>query len=161
MVRVFTGFTSIAMFMACFNFLLPDARTMHTWQGGRTKVNDVRTLTKPGPKPKLSLERQFFFVCVHQRTGQTLDEHGDRFDVDASTLSRYFTAWMNSMYFKFKELLVFSSRRRVDRSMPECFKNYYPSTRIIIDYTEIFVERPSSLSQQSAGFSNYKNHTTV
>ena len=65
------------------------------------------------------------------------------------------------MYFKFKELLVFPSRRRVDRNMPQCFKTYYPSTRMIIDCTEFFVERPSSLSEQNAWFSNYKNHTTV
>ena len=65
------------------------------------------------------------------------------------------------MYFKLKELLVFPTRHSVDRNMPQCFKTYYPSTRIIIDCTEFFVERPSSLSEQSVGFSNYKNHTTV
>ena len=161
MVRIFTGFTSIAMFMACLNFFLPDAETMHTWQGGRTKVDAARTSAKPGPKPKLPLEHQFFVVCVRLRTGQTLDELEDRFGVDSSTLSRYFASWINLMYFKFKELLVFPSRRRVDRNMPQCFKTYYPSTRIIIDCTEFFVERPSSLSEQSAGFSNYKNYTTV
>ena len=45
--------------------------------------------------------------------------------------------------------------------MPEIFKKDYPNTRIIIDATELVIERPSSLSHQSATFSNYKNKNTV
>ena len=45
--------------------------------------------------------------------------------------------------------------------MPEVFKKEYPNTRIIIDATEFFIERPSSLLNQSCTFSNYKNRNTV
>ena len=45
--------------------------------------------------------------------------------------------------------------------MPEVFKKVYPNTRTIIDATEFFIERPSSLLNQACTFSNYKNRNTV
>ena len=42
--------------------------------------------------------------------------------------------------------------------MPETFKTTYPSTRCTIDCTEIFCQRTSSLSSQSAMYSYYKHH---
>ena len=45
--------------------------------------------------------------------------------------------------------------------MPKCFKDMYPTTRVIIDSTEIFTEMPTSYRSQSATFSNYKHHNTA
>ena len=45
--------------------------------------------------------------------------------------------------------------------MPEASKEQYPNTRLIIDATEIGIERPSSLVSQSTTFSAYKNRNTV
>ena len=64
------------------------------------------------------------------------------------------------MYVKFKELLFWPSRSRVDRNMPHCFSRSYPSTKVIIDCTEFFIQRPSSLPSQSAIFSAYQNTNT-
>lgn len=47
------------------------------------------------------------------------------------------------------------------RTMPESFKAKYPSTRVIIDCTELFIQSSSSLINQSLTFSSYKHHTTV
>ena len=44
--------------------------------------------------------------------------------------------------------------------MPSCFKEDYPSTRCVIDATEIFIEQPFSPTAQQLTFSNYKNHNT-
>ena len=45
--------------------------------------------------------------------------------------------------------------------MPNCFKETYPSTRVIIDCTEIYIEKPSSVRSQSATYSNYKHYNTA
>ena len=42
--------------------------------------------------------------------------------------------------------------------MPDCFKQTFPNTRVIIDCTELFCQRPSSLTIQSNLFSHYKHH---
>ena len=44
--------------------------------------------------------------------------------------------------------------------MPAYFKDTYPSTRCIIDCTEIFVQVPASLITQSALYSHYTHHVT-
>ena len=43
--------------------------------------------------------------------------------------------------------------------MPDCFKQEYPSTRVILDCSEIRVQSPSSLVLQSELYSTYKSHT--
>ena len=48
----------------------------------------------------------------------------------------------------------------IDAHMPAQFKEFYPSTRTIIDCTEIFTEVPSSMSVQSLTYSSYKHHST-
>lgn len=45
--------------------------------------------------------------------------------------------------------------------MPESFKKDYPNTRIIIDATEFYIERPSFLLSQACIFSSYKNRNAV
>ena len=37
----------------------------------------------------------------------------------------------------------------------------YPTTRCIIDATEIFIEMPTNLTAQQLTYSNYKNHNTL
>ncbi|XP_077523639.1 uncharacterized protein LOC144134651 [Amblyomma americanum] len=45
--------------------------------------------------------------------------------------------------------------------MPDNFKELYPSTRIVLDCTEIFIENPSDYKTQSDTFSSYKGHNTA
>ena len=45
--------------------------------------------------------------------------------------------------------------------MPECFKPNYTCTTCIVDCSEVFIERPSSLSARSETYSNYKSHNTI
>ena len=45
--------------------------------------------------------------------------------------------------------------------MPRAFKDLYPTTRVIIDCTELYVQTPSSLLLQSQLYSSYKSNTTL
>ena len=45
--------------------------------------------------------------------------------------------------------------------MPQTFKDFFPTTRCIIDATEIFIQTPSSPQAQQLTFSSYKNHNTL
>ncbi len=44
--------------------------------------------------------------------------------------------------------------------MPQCFRKKYPSTRVILDATEIKVVQPSDPIEQQMTFSHYKNTNT-
>ena len=42
--------------------------------------------------------------------------------------------------------------------MPEVFQQKYPLTRVIIDCTELFIEKPLCFLAQSDTYSTYKSH---
>ena len=64
------------------------------------------------------------------------------------------------MFVSLEEIPIWPSRKQIDETMPESFKKTYPSTRCILDCTEFFCQRPSSLSIQSSLYSSYKHHVT-
>ena len=57
--------------------------------------------------------------------------------------------------------LFWPSKEVIQKTMPADFKEKFPSTRIVIDCTEVFCEMPSSLLLNSELFSSYKNHVTL
>ncbi|CAC5361963.1 unnamed protein product [Mytilus coruscus] len=63
------------------------------------------------------------------------------------------------MYDELKVINPFPSREIIDCTMPEFFKSRYP--KVILDCTEICLQRSASLINQSLTYSNYKNHNTV
>jgi len=52
-------------------------------------------------------------------------------------------------------------QRKVEKTMPDCFKYDSPFTRVILDSTEIFIEKPSCLRAQSAAYLSYLSHNTA
>ena len=162
LISFYTGFSSFLVFLSCFNFLRRSAEVMRVWKASATTPEDVaRVGLKPGPKQKLPLMEQFFLVMVRLCQGLNVVDIADRFKVHPTTVSRIFTTWINLMYFKFQELPVWLSRRAINHLMPPCFKQWFPTTRVIIDCTEFFINTPSSLARQSATWSAYKSHNTV
>ena len=162
LVKYYTGFSTGLMFMACFNFLESSAKVMRTWKGSSTTPEIWEQHgSKRGSKPKLSLIEQFFLVMVRLRLGLGEVDLAQRFKVSQSTVSRTIITWLNLMYHKFHQLPVWLSRHKITKLMPPCFKKWYPSTRIIIDCTEFFINTPSSLTRQSSTWSAYKHHNTV
>ena len=67
---------------------------------------------------------------------------------------------MNYLYITLGQIPIWPSREQVDATMPVTFKSTYPSTRCIIDCTELFCQVRSSLPAQSALYSHYKHHVT-
>lgn len=90
------------------------------------------------------------------------EEHlGHLFQISTSTVSRIFISWINHMYLKLGQINIWPTRKAIDVTMPEDFKQKYGSTRVIIDCTEVKCQMPSSLHLNGELFSNYKHHTTL
>ena len=62
------------------------------------------------------------------------------------------------MYHHLQEM---PSVEQVKGTMPQSFKEKYPSSYVIIDASEIFIETPTDLHIQSSTWSNYKHHNTA
>ena len=82
------------------------------------------------------------------------------FKVPVPTASRHLISWMNILYFKLGSIPIWPSKEEILETMPTSFKKTYPSTRCIIDCTELFCQSPSSLNTQSCLHSSYKNYVT-
>ena len=56
-------------------------------------------------------------------------------------------------------LFPFPLQELVRKNMPRDFSEY-PTTRIILDCSEVFIQRPSAMLAQSETWSDYKHHNT-
>ena len=103
---------------------------------------------------------EFFLTLVRLRLGLLEQDFAYRFGISQSTVSRIFTSWINFMHIQFQQIPLWSPREFVHGHMPALFKEKYPTTRVIIDATEVFIQQPSLPELQQRTFSSYKNHNT-
>ena len=91
-------------------------------------VNDLLVLPLPS-------QHEQTIVCL--RLGLFEQDLAHRFGVSQSTVSRITCTWINFLYLKLKELPLWPLKELVKSNMPKPLKSNYPSTRIILDATEI------------------------
>ena len=65
------------------------------------------------------------------------------------------------MYHYLKKIDWCPTSEQVAGTLPNAFKEKYPTTYMIIDASELFIETPSDLMLQSSTWSNYKQHNTT
>ena len=116
---------------------------------------------KRGPKRSLSSEQELFLVLARLRCGLLEVDIAHRAGISCSHLSRIFITWVDFLHSRLRALPIWPTKETIVETMPKCFKETYPSTRVIIDATEIFIEMPSSFRTQSESYSNYKHHNTA
>ncbi|GFX83775.1 THAP domain-containing protein 3 [Trichonephila clavipes] len=105
------------------------------------------------------IDRYFLFL-VKLRTGISNEFLAILFGISDSTISRDFNFVTDVLYEKLKLQDVFPSKDQVIRYMPPPFRMYCKNVRIIVDCTEIEVQKPSSPMEQQMTFSRYKNANT-
>lgn len=75
------------------------------------------------------------------------------------SVSRILNTWINFMYDHMKGFIPWPTREQILANLPTSFVEM-PDVRIVIDATEFFCEKPSSLTAQYLTWSEYKNHNT-
>ena len=153
LITFYTGFPSYDSLKACYEYLGPGVNDLKYWGSNNQDIGH-------GRKRLLSNFNEFFLVLVRLRLGLFEKDLTNRFNISTSTVCRICRTWIRFMYLRFKEIPLWPSRDLVNLYMPKCFKELYPSTRVIIDATEIFVETPALPEFQQMTFSSYKNHNT-
>ena len=158
-IRFYTGFPSYSLLMAFFNFVLPHAVNMITWNQVQRNNRGEASTMRTGFQCSLPMIDQFFLFMNKLKLGSFDVDLGDKFGVSASTVSRITTTWANFLYVILGSIPLWPSRKLVDDNMPQIFEQY-PKTRVILDCTELFVQAPSSLNLNSELYSHYKGHDT-
>ena len=83
-------------------------------------------------------------------------EHlGWLFRINKSTVSRIFVSWVEFAYLRVSAIPIWPTREQVDQTMPQTLKDSFPKTRVIIDYTELYCEAPTSLELKANMYSDY------
>ena len=80
-----------------------------------------------------------------------------RFGVHSSTVSRYFHRVLDIAYEATAFLIQWPERDVLRLTMPLSFRRFFKKCCVIIDCTEIFMERPSDLLARAQVWSNYKH----
>lgn len=161
--RFYTGFENYEMFSMVLDFLGRETASHLDYINCNKSSPDQRNhyVNKPGPSRALSVENEFFMVLCRLKVGLLEDDLAVRFGICQSVVSQIVNTWIRFMFFRFKELDVFPSKEIVKLHMPECFIKKYSSTTLIIDATEIYIEKPNNPEAQQLTFSSYKNTNTL
>lgn len=161
LISFYTGFPDYATFKAVFLALQPTAENMVGWsQAQRLKQANLEVIRQGFSASKLSTMDQFFLFLCRLRQGFPEQDLATHFHISQSTVSRICVTWVNFLYYMLGTLPIWPTRKTVDELMPECFKCTFPGTRVILDCTEIHVQKPSSKVLNSVTYSHYKGNTT-
>lgn len=151
--KFYTGLQSREQFEALYKHLEQNAQCMtyrNTEAGGQAGTTKDRQLTK---------RDELFMVLYRLRTGVCAKEIGRMFGVSESTLSRIFCTWINFLDKELSALTRLPTLREVQQHIPPSFHNF-SNTRIVLDCTEVRIQKPSKLKAQRQTFSTYKHFNT-
>lgn len=107
---------------------------------------------------KMSMVIMFFLKI---RLGLFDEDIADRFGVHPSTVSRNFHRVLDVMATKTAHLIKWPDRETLQLTMPMSFRKFFKRCAVIIDCSEVFMERPSDLLARAQVWSNYKHHSTL
>ncbi|XP_069105555.1 uncharacterized protein [Argopecten irradians] len=153
MIEFYTGLPTYTLFLAFYNAVKPTRMRSIYY----TPAEEMSARGRP--KAMDPIDELFMFLC-RLKSGFLSEDLAVRFHIHKSSVSRKIITWANYLYFMLGGINIWPSKETVECHMPQDFKSAYPNTRIIIDCTEIFTERPSSLALASKTFSTYKSHNT-
>ncbi|XP_077512006.1 uncharacterized protein LOC144122917 [Amblyomma americanum] len=147
----YTGIPSYQHFLALMTYINPG-------KNGSNVLRNAGIKDSGGRRRKLTAENELFLVLLRLRLGLFEHDLAHRFGTQ-STASRICVSWINFMYIRLCKLPLWVSRAVLDGTMTAAFSTY-PTTRVILDATEIKCEVPSSLSLQSSSYFTYKASNT-
>lgn len=96
--------------------------------------------------------------CRHNFPEEDL---ANKFRIHQTTVSRIFTAWMETLDACFAEVPLWPDKATIQQHMPSTYLPQYANTRVIVDAAEIAIERPQNPDTQSETWSEYKQRNTV
>jgi hypothetical protein len=110
----------------------------------------------------LSHKDEFLLTLIKLRLGLLNEDLADRFGISNSVCSNTFTTFIKIFAKVFgRSLVVWLPRDAIRDNLPISFaKAKHTNCRVVIDCTEVFIERMKSLNNQATTWSDYKHHNT-
>ncbi|XP_064463798.1 uncharacterized protein LOC135374798 [Ornithodoros turicata] len=152
--KYYTGLKNRQVFDVIFKHVEHNARKMNYWHMGPRNEGGGR-----GRLRAASLQDELFMVLVRLRTGMQVQEIARNFGISEATFSRIFTTWIKFLDLELGALTQFPPASTIKQHLPKSF-SCFSDTRVVIDCTEVRIQRPSRLTAQRQTFSNYKHYNT-
>ncbi|CAN7949879.1 unnamed protein product [Ixodes hexagonus] len=156
----YTGLPRYSSFVFLLEFLDPGENGKNIKRHQKASSGGHPSHESRGRRRKVTVENQLFLVLVKLHLGLFHQHLGHLFSVSTSTVSRIFSSWVDFMYLQLSEVPLWLPRHAIDASMPEAFLAKYPTTRVLLDATEVRCEVPTLFVTQSELYSHYKSTHT-
>ena len=109
----------------------------------------------------MGLRDRILLVLMKLKLGTSNHDLAIRFNVIEQRVSSVLCTHIDRMAFALSFLIPWPDRETVNLNMPGICKRNFPNCRIIIDCTEVFIQRPKNLIARAQTYSSYKSHNTI
>ena len=83
------------------------------------------------------------------------------FQLCTTTVGEVFNIWVNFLYCQLREIDLWPSGDTISENMPQNFARLFPDTKMILNATEVPIQKPRHAEAQSVTFSSCKDRNTV
>ena len=147
MTKFYTGLHTWSLFMTIFKLCEPAAAKL-----SKQSLNQC----------KLTLQEQFLLTLMRLRLNLNFEDLGYRFGIHQSTVTRYFSKWIDVMYVRLStNFMVWPARDELRLTMPMFFRKHFRRCVVIIDCFEVTCQRFTDLLDRCSTYSNYKSRPTA
>ena len=157
-----TGLPDYQSFEALHNFVKAKSGYQLNYHNNKKdNVTKGASCSKRGRPRALSDPDELFLTPSRMRLNLLEEDLHYRFEVSVTTVSESFITWTDRLHYclsSFDQIPGLEEGLRHLR--PECFKKEFEDIDLVIDCTEVFIEKPSDPIAQSATWSEYKEHNT-
>ena len=160
-IMFYTGLPDYKAFLALYNFLKPRPGFQLNYYNGCINVPRHPSYVVSRGRPRnLDPIHELFLTLNRLRLGLLENDIAARFYITQAEVFEILTTWIDRMFDCLGQLNFLANHNTMERFLPQCFKPDHTDTYLIIDCTELFIEKPSQVIQQSATWSEYKGHNT-
>ena len=113
------------------------------------------------PRTNIPLRYQILMVLVWLRINLPFEYISHQPGISKSTANLTFHKILDLLYTKLHFLIHWQNRDNIRQTVLPIIKQHFPRLTCIIDFFEIFIDRPVNLKAQAQVYSNYKKHSRV
>ncbi|XP_022095217.1 uncharacterized protein LOC110981714 [Acanthaster planci] len=142
-IEYYTGFADYATLKAMYTALEPKGRSNALrWMDVQKYCRLIMGLEEKVESTTLPLIDEFFLFMCYVKQGFCEQDLAIRFNMPVKSVTQILLTWINYLFVSLRKFQIWPSQNSVDKTMPLCFKNTFPNTRVILSCTEITVQMP-------------------
>ena len=161
-IKHYTGLPDYQTFVALYNFVKPrEGYQLNYHNNKKQNVARKSSVNDRGRPRTLSAKNELFLtLCRLRRNLAEMDLHY-RFGISTKSVSETFLTWLDRLDYCLGSLdQIPGLDEGLSQLLPESFKGGFEDIDLIIDCTEVWIQKPSDPIAQSATWSEYKGHNT-